>query len=297
MSKNKWLARSYAFVTVLIWSTVYISTRHLLKNYTSMEIGGLRYSIAAVVLLFVSFLKREKHPKKKDLMLFFAGGFFGFGFYIIAFNIAAGLLPSGVCSFVVTTSSIFTTLLSSFFLREKLKVKEAVSLIIQLAGVGVLTLTAGEISFNKGIVVMLSAALSLGVYNLIQRKLVARGYSAMQITTYCILCGIIWLVLGFVNALTKIRTVTLADIGSALYLGVIASAAAYYFWAKAMCLTDKTGNVSNFMFLIPFLTSIIGRIVFQEVPDVHMYIGGGLLTVGFLIYMYGGKAGKMEKEG
>ena len=286
MKKNKeMISKLYAFITVIIWSTVFLSTRQLLQHYSAMEVGFMRYFVASIALLVIMVVRKEELPKKEDISLFVGGGLFGFSVYIIAFNTAADMLPSGMCSFIVTTSPIFTVLFAKIFLNEQMEIGGKVSLVIQMIGIGILTLKKGENIDSEGVLIMLGAAISLAVYNLIQRKLVQKGYRPIQITSYCICIGTLCMSFSIPGIVEKSSYFTLKDLGAVLYLGVVASSIAYYFWAKAMSLTIKTSSVSNFMFLIPFLTSIIGAIVFDEIPGVEMYVGGSVLTIGFLIYI------------
>lgn len=289
VSQKEKNAKIYAFLAVLLWATVFIPTKHLLKKYTPAQIGEWRYLVAAILLAGAALIRKEKLPKKKDIPFFFAGGILGFSFYVTVFNLAASMLPSGTCSFVVTTSAIFTTVLSAIFLREPVRPKEIGSLVIQLCGVGVLTLSGETMFLNRGVLLMVAGAVAMAVYNLIQRELAARGYSAMQIATYCIICGAGCLFLFTPGGMEHISELTLTDMAEILYLGAAASALAYFFWTKALSLTEKTGTVSNFMFWVPFLTLLIGRVMLQEIPGVQVYVGGGLLTIGFFLYMDKGK--------
>lgn len=291
MRSSTWQSRIYAFMTVFIWSTVYIPTRQLYHSYTPTQIGLLRYIAASVLLLIVAVIRRDRVPAMRDWPLFLAGGISGFSLYIVLFNTAANMLASGVCSFVVTTSAIFTVVFAAILFHEQLRAGEIASLIIQLAGVGVLTLSGG-MTLNVGVVLMLIAAISLGTYNLIQRRLVKRGYSAIQITTWCIVFGTAILVLVTFRSMRTMPLPGAIDLGSILYLGVVASAAAYYLWARAMSLARTAGSVTNHMFLVPFLTSIIGWMAFHEQLGPRVYIGGGLLTIGFLTYIYCGRTVK-----
>lgn len=285
MEQKEKRAKTDAFLAVFLWATVFLPTKKLLQKYTPAEIGEGRYLIAAAILLVAAVMRKEKLPAKKDMPLFLAGGILGFAFYVTVFNQAASMLPSGTCSFIVTTSAIFTTVLSAVFQKEAVSRREIYSLFIQMAGVGVLTLSGGELNLNKGVILMLCGAVAMAVYNLLQRELAQRGYSAIQIVTGCIVCGACCLFLLTPGGVRKMTVMTWSDLGEILYLGAAASALAYFFWTKALSLTEKTGNVSNFMFWVPFLTLLIGRVALGEIPGTEVYVGGGMLTIGFFLYM------------
>ena len=59
-------------------------------------------------------------------------------------------------------------------------------------------------------------------------------------------------------------------------------------WAKASSKAKNTSQVSNYMFVTPFLTSILGFLMAGEVPDQATLIGGGIILLGVLLFNFGG---------
>ena len=55
-------------------------------------------------------------------------------------------------------------------------------------------------------------------------------------------------------------------------------------WAKAFSLAEKTSQVSNYMFLTPFLAALLDF----RIPDKATCIGGGIILFGVLIFNFGG---------
>ena len=80
------------------------------------------------------------------------------------------------------------------------------------------------------------------------------------------------------------KTASLVSWGAILYLGILGGALGYVFWAKAFSLADRTSDVSNFMFAMPLLTSLIGFLVKGEVPGVETVIGGILIVGGMILF-------------
>ena len=67
-------------------------------------------------------------------------------------------------------------------------------------------------------------------------------------------------------------------------LSVCSSAAAYVSWAKAFSKAKQTSQVSNYMFVTPFLTSVLGFLIVGEIPDHATLCGGGIILIGILIF-------------
>ena len=150
-------------------------------------------------------------------------------------------------------------------------------------------------SVNTGLLWLLAAALALSIYNLLQRKL-TKQYTALQASTYSILFGTCLLSIFGPSAMEEVTRAPEIQYFYLLVLGIGSSAIAYVSWAKAFSKAKKTSQVSNYMFVTPFLTSILGFLLAGEVPDQATLVGGGIILLGVLLFNFGGKFYK-EKVG
>ena len=278
----------YAMVTIVFWSLAYVLTRLTLQYFSAFSLGFLRYFIASCTLLLIAFFTKMRLPDKKDVLWFLAAGGIGFFFYMIAFNQGQATVTAATGSVVIATVPLITAVFARFVYRETLRPFQWVAVLIEFLGVTVLTLMNSTFSVNTGLLWLLLAALALSIYNLLQRKLTKR-YTALQSSTYSILLGTC-LLTAF--APTAIREVSHAPAIQYFYLavlGVCSSAIAYVSWAKAFSKAKKTSQVSNYMFLTPFLTSILGFLLAGEVPDRATLAGGSIILTGVLLFNFGGK--------
>ena len=227
-------------------------------------------------------------PRKRDIPWFLASGGIGFFFYMIAFNQGQGTVTAATGSVVIATVPVITALFAWFVYGEKLMRFQWCAIAVEFVGVAVLTLMNSTFSVNTGLLWLLSAALALSIYNLLQRKL-TKTYTALQASAYSILFGTGMLA---VFAPTAIREVSQAPAIQYFYLavlGVCSSAVAYVSWAKAFSKAKKTSQVSNYMFVTPFLTSILGFLLAGEVPDQATLVGGGIILLGVFLFNFGGR--------
>jgi len=74
---------------------------------------------------------------------------------------------------------------------------------------------------------------------------------------------------------------------SVLILGVFSSAVAYAAWSQAFAKAEKTSSVSNYMFITPFLASLLGFVLAGEKPDSSMIAGGVVILCGMIIFYFG----------
>ena len=59
-------------------------------------------------------------------------------------------------------------------------------------------------------------------------------------------------------------------------------------WTKAFAKAKQTSQVSNYMFVTPFLASLLGFLLAGEVPDRATLVGGAIILAGLLLFNFGG---------
>ena len=129
---------------------------------------------------------------------------------------------------------------------------------------------------------MFGAALSLSTYNILQRKL-TQTYTALQASTFSIFFGTLLLA---IFAPTAMRELAAAPIQYAYvaFLGIFPSAIAYVSWSVAFAKAERTSQVSNFMVLVLFFTSILGILILGEALNPATLCGGGITLAGVLLF-------------
>jgi drug/metabolite transporter (DMT)-like permease len=144
-------------------------------------------------------------------------------------------------------------------------------------------------SLNHGVLWLLLAALFLSLYNLLQRRL-TKTYTALQTSAYSIFSGTLLLAIFAPAAIQELPHAPPVQFLYLAVLGIGSSSIAYVSWAKAFSKAAQTSQVSNYMFVTPFLTSILGFLIAQETPDASTLIGGSIIMFGVLLFHLGGKS-------
>ncbi len=278
----------YAAVTIIFWSLTYVLTRLTLQYFSAFSLGFLRYFIASCTLLVVAFSTKMKLPRRADLPWLIAAGATGFFLYMIAFNQGQATVTACTGSVVLATVPVITALLARFFYQERLQIFQWAAILIEFIGVIVLTLINGVFSINTGLFWLFLAALALSTYNLLQRRLI-KTYTAFQASTYSIFFGTFLLAIFAPVSIREIPNAPPVQFVYIAIMGVFSSAIAYAAWAKAFSLAKQTSQVSNYMFITPFLTSILGFLIAGEVPDHATLLGGGIILLGVFIFNFGRK--------
>jgi len=278
----------YAMITIIFWSLAYVLTRLALQYFTAFSLGFLRYFIASCTLIIVAVISKIKLPHKKDLPWFMLAGALGFFFYMIAFNQGQKTVTASTGSIVISTVPVLTALIARVVYKEKMSYLQWLAIAIEFAGVTVLTLMNDVLSINIGLLWLFLAALALSLYNLLQRKL-TKTYSALQTSAFSIFFGTILLAIFLRVSVSEALNAPAIQWFYLAILGIFSSAIAYAAWSRAFAKAEQTSQVSNYMFITPFLTSVLGFIIADEVPEPSAIVGGGIILSGVFLFNFGGK--------
>lgn len=278
----------YAAVTILFWSMAFVFTRLALPYFSPFSLGLWRYAAATLVLLGVALATRMKPIRLRDLPWFLLAGAVGFAVYMVVFNLGSQSVSASTGSVMLATTPILTALLARVLFREKLRPLQYAAIGVSFAGVVVLTVLRGGFTLGGGIGLMFLSALLVAAYNLLQRKL-TRRYTALQSTAYSIFCGTAMLCVFLPGGVRELRAAPPAALGYVLVLGVFSSAVAYCAWAKALSLAPNASSVSNYMFVTPFLTTLLGLWIAGEPVETPTVVGGVLIIAGLLLFRFGEK--------
>ena len=279
-------AKIYAGITILLWATVFIFTKAGLRYYDAETLAVIRYILASAGLIVLIFIKKMKKPDLKDIPLFLILGFLGFAFYIITFNRGMVTLNSSTSSVILACSPIIASVLSGIFLKEKVSIFGWMSIIISFLGITVLTLWEGVFKFNTGIFWILLSAVLVATYNVSLRK-VTEKYTGMEVAVYSMLAGTLLLIIYLPASILKIGSMSSISFFIVIWLAIPGTVIAYIFWSMALEAADTTGEVTNFMFITPFLATLMGIIFLGEKLTVATVTGGILIlseVIGYSKY-------------
>ena len=278
----------FALITIVFWSLPNVFTRLAMQHFTAPSLAFLRFLIASLILLVIVLVAHIKPPRLRDLPQFIVGGLVGFGIYMIVFNLGQSMVGSAMGSVIIATVPVVTALLALRFFHERLLAHQWVAIAIEFLGVLVLTLLEGVVALNAGVFWLLFAVVLFAVYNLIQRH-ITREYTGLQASIYCIFFGTLFLAVFAPQAFGELSTAPPEQWLYLLILAIGPGAISYVAWAVALSKSKNTAQVTNYMFLTPFLAAIVGFLVAGEIPNFATFFGGGIILIGVALFNFGGK--------
>jgi len=256
-----------------------------MKHFSALSLGLWRYAAACAVLIPVVLIKRLKLPKWKDMGWFMLAGALGFAVYMWVFNVGNNLVTSATASVMLAVTPVLTALLARFFYKEKLKTRQWIAVAVEFSGILILALWHGVLAINEGILWLMAAVVCISLYNLIQRKL-TKTYSSLQSAVYSIFCGTLLLCIVLPQGISEAQTAAPKQWLYILILGVFPSTIAYITWSAAFQRAPRTSDVSNYMFITPFLSTLAGFFLNGESPDVSTLVGGAVILTGVALFNY-----------
>lgn len=289
MTTNKKKTFLLSFLTVFLWASAFPLTKVAQQQFTSYSLGFLRCSAAAIFLIIIGKLCKIRMPQKKHIPFFFLSGGLGFTMYMITFNTGILTLTSATSSIIIAITPILTAIVATKLYDEKIKPIGWAAIFSAFLGVLILLLWEGVFSINIGLVWTLGASIVFCGYNIMTRKLGAMGYTALEIVTYSMICGAILLGFWSVQGFRQLAQASPSHIIALLYLGAFPSALAYFMWGKAMTFAERTSEVTNFMFVTPLLSTLMGFVILHEVPNAGTFIGGAIIIISIVVFNLKGK--------
>lgn len=287
--KTKIAGPLYLSLAAAIWGGMYVVSKFALGEIPPMTLLFIRYVIASIVMGLICWKKKIPLLLKKHWGLLFQIGFIGYFISIAAQFIGTNLSSAHMGSLITTLSPMFLSVFAIVLLKEQMTFRQGLALILAFAGVVVivgLTALDGAGGNVWGILFLLLAGISFGYYSAVSRK-ASRYYSPIQLTTIGIWIATIFTFPTIFFEAGEWRVSDLLSwpiILSALYIGIISTAVAFFSWNKGLQLTPSH-RAGLFFFLQPMVGSLFGWLFLHEYLSVSFFIGSLFILGGVYLSM------------
>lgn len=269
-------------VTFLLWGSAMPGLRVCIRHYTPGHLAILRMLAASAAMTVIAALLRVRIPDRCDLPGLAMVGFTGVTCFHGFLNHGLITVTAGSASLLVNTVPVYTALLATLFLGERMKVWGWVGLGVSLCGAALIGLGEGKgFRFDPGAFYLLGSALSWSL-NIVLQKPYLRKYTATEVTTYAIFSGTLALLVFAPGLAENIRQTPIGVTLGVLYLGVFPIAVAYITWAFVLSRLDAS-RAASYLYLVPVVAILCGWIGLRETPALLALVGGALALSGVIV--------------
>lgn len=282
--KNQSQAMVYGLATVLLWSTVATAFKLSLREISPVQLLFIACAASVVVLALVLVVQRRWQLvfalRRRQYIQSIGMGLVNPCLYYFLLFGAFDRLPAQEAQPLNYTWALVLAYLSVPFLGHRLRKIDVVAGLICYTGV-VIIATRGDVlsltfSDPLGVAFALGSTLVWASYWIIA----TRDHRDPVVGLFLnFLCGLPFIALacgftdGFGFGLGQ-------GVVAALYVGIFEMGIAFVFWSYAMKKAENTAQVSNLIFISPFVSLVFIYFILGEVILPSTYIGLLLIVAG-----------------
>jgi len=280
--------------TLVLWASAFAGIKAGLEGYGPGELALLRFAVASIVLGAYAVARRVPLPRTEDLPRLALAGLLGITVYHVALNYGERSVSAGAASLIIAAGPVFTALMATLFLHERLSVWGWTGIAVSFAGVALITLGESEsgLHFEPGALLVMVSAVVTAAYFIVSKPLLTR-YRPLHFTTYVIWAGTLPLFLWAPSLVRQMPTATIGQTAAVVYLGVFPAALAYLAWSYALARMPAS-VLSSFLYLSPVLAIAIAFVWIGEVPSLVSLVGGAIAIAGVAMVSARGRLDRMQ---
>jgi drug/metabolite transporter (DMT)-like permease len=275
--------------SVTVWGASFVAARMILSPtvpghvpLTPTLLAAVRFLIASIVFLPVLIWRHKKVEPLKvaDLPVFLVLGQVSISIYFWLQYTGVKLTNASISSvLVVGLIPLCSMLVSGIALKEPIGGKRALALALGTVGVIIVVgqkgfFVAVSSGFLFGAMCLIANAICFGIYSALVRSIRTR-YSPLTITAGMNVSGAIGLLI--LSLITEdwspIRSIAGTQWAAIIYLALICSAVAYFFYNDALQYLEAS-SAAVWLYLEPVVAAILGVAMLGETIAPQTVLGG-----------------------
>lgn len=280
----------YAMLAVVLWATISPFSKLMLYEISEIELLFLTMSIATGTLFILNLLTKKLHILKtyrlKDYLILLGFGALGIYLYTLTYNMGIARLKASEACIINYLWPMMIVIFSVPILHEKMTLRKLVACMISFLGIVVIVtkLDFSNLEFDSmsGIICCLIAAVSYGLFSVLNKKVEYDQCVAMMLFYFCaaVLSGFQFLLSGqeYIPLMSMKNHLLIA------WIGMMPNALGYLFWNIAIVKGD-TSKISNLAYISPFLALLFSALVLKEEISAYAIIGLLMIIGGIFLQL------------
>lgn len=276
---------TYALLAAFCNSCIGIFSSILMEQgLSSTEIAFMRCFVALLFTFTLCMLnvnvRRTLKIGRLEVLKYAILAFFGINIMYIFETTAIQYIPVSLVSFLLYASGILTIILSCIFLKEQMSITKLIAIIVVFMGIGIMFISNLDINGSlAGIVYAITAGAGYSLYIFLNKKW--NMQSGMRTLLYIFLFGTFFLSIQLLIGGTVI-SIRVNNIPFIILLAIVPTMGGFYFTNKAINYA-MAGEVQLVEMSEPFIATLLGFVILNQVISKTDLVGGIFITVGLII--------------
>ena len=261
-------------------------TRYAVTSIDPVWISTFRFGIGFLLLLPFALATRSRWPRGADLIATAALGVLFYGAYFVAYARALTFTTAARGSLGIATLPVLTMLVAAALGKERLTLRKSLGVLTALGGVAISLMTSlsgAPAGAWKGDTMMIAAMLSMSIYTIYSRALMARssalGYACAGMAAGATLNAA---VAASNNGWAVLHTMGASQWAAALFLGVVPGALGFYLWVFAVQRTTPTRAAATIT-ISPISAGALAALLVSESFGLGLMIGALAVAAGIWV--------------
>ena len=270
-----------ALLVVLIWGLNFLVIDFGLDGVPPLVFLALRFILVSLPAVF--FIKPPGIGWRNVVLI---GAFLSLGQFSLLYLALSLGMPPGLASLLLQTQVVLSVIVSAILLRERPTRRQLIGIVVGMLGLAVVVIGHGSTAPWLPLVVLLLAALSWAIGNVLSRR--AQAASGLSLVVWSgLVVPVPSLALAFIVdsptvVVDSLMHLSWVAIASTLYTAVLASLVGYGIW-NSLLTRYPTSAVVPFTLLVPVVGILAAWIVVGEQPTITEVVGGAVMLTGLAI--------------
>lgn len=273
------------FFTAIFWGGTFIAGRVVAQDVGPFSGSFLRFAIASVFLLLLTWRTEGKLPllKRGQVIPIILLGMTGVFAYNVFFFKGLKIISASRASLIIANNPVFIALFAAFIFKEKLNTVKVAGIIISVTG-AIIVISRGNLGeivsggLGVGELFIFCCVASWVAYSLIGKSIMS-GLSPLVSVAYSSLLGALALFIPayFEGMLQDLSHYSALEWFSIFYLGFFGTVIGFVWYYEGIKTIGaiKAGQFINF---VPISAILLAFFILGE-PITLSLVGGGLLVI------------------
>lgn len=250
-------------VVIIVWGVNFLFVKLCLHEISPLLLCALRFFFASIPAIF--FIKPPEAPLK--IVALYGLVMFALQFGLVFTGMQVGMTP-GMASLIMQTQVFFSIFFAYLFLGERPNMGQIFGALVAFTGMGLVTLHFDATVTLLGFILLLGAAISWGLGNLIVKKINTNNFISVVVWGSFIAFPFMLLASLLFEGPTQISTayqqISWVGIGSLSYIVYASTLIGYGLWNWLLGIYPVS-TITPFTLLIP-VVGILSSVIFLGEP-------------------------------